>query len=496
MIAPPCVMVVFGASGDLSIRKLLPALGRLATRGELADAFTLVGVARTPLSDEEFRGIARKSVADHSRPGDDESGWSELTEHFRYVTGSYDCDETFARLDGVLEDVDRCRGTRGSRLHYLAVPPLVFPTVVAALGRHGLNRPPPAHRDAFVRIVIEKPFGHDTASAQALDELVHRVFDESQVYRIDHYLGKESVQNVLALRFANTIFEPIWNRKYVGAVEITVAETAGVGHRANFYEQTGALRDIVQNHVMQILALTLMEPPATMRPDAVRDEKVKALSSVEVVTVGAMPEEVVRAQYTEGWVGGAHVPGYRDEPGVAPDSTTETFVALGLRVDNWRWADVPVLVRAGKRQPQRLTEVVIRFQAVPNVPFSSEQTRELVPNSLVVRVQPDDGITVQFGAKVPGRGFDVRSVSMEFLYGRAFGNEIAGAYERLLIDAMVGDPTLFIRSDEVIESWRILAPVQQAWARADVPLAFYPAGSWQPREAERLSGEGRRGRHR
>ena len=489
-------MVVFGATGDLSAGKLLPALARLAARGDLAEAFTIVGVARTPLTDEEFRSFARKAVGDHFRPGEVESVWGKLTEHFRYVAGSYDSDETFARLDRVLEELDRCRGTRGSRLHYLAVPPLMFPTVVAALGHHGLNRPPPDHRDAFVRLVIEKPFGHDGASAEELDDLVHRVFEETQVYRIDHYLGKESVQNVLALRFANTIFEPIWNRKYVDSVEITVAEAAGVGQRAGFYEQTGALRDIVQNHLMQILALTLMEPPATMDPDAVRDEKVKALSCVEVVKVGAMPEEVVRAQYTEGWVGGAHVPGYRDEPGVAPTSTTETFVALGLRADNWRWADVPVLVRAGKRLPQRLTEVIIRFQAVPNVPFSPEQTRELGPNALVVRVQPDDGITLLFGAKVPGRGFDVRSVSMEFLYGRTFAEGTADAYERLLIDALVGDPTLFIRSDEVIESWRILAPVQRAWAHGDVPLAFYPAGSWQPKEAELLFGEGRRWRQR
>ena len=495
MIAPPCVMVLFGASGDLSSRKLLPALAHLAARGELADAFTIVGVARTPLSDEEFRSFARKAVADHLRPGDDGSVWSELTEHVRYVTGSYDCDETFARLAGVLEELDRSRGTRGSRLHYLAVPPTVFPTVVAALGRHGLNRPPPDDRDAFVRIVIEKPFGHDSTSAEQLDELVHRVFDEGQVYRIDHYLGKESVQNVLALRFANTIFEPIWNRKYVDAVEITVAEPGGVDHRASFYEQTGALRDIVQNHVMQILALTLMEPPATMHPDAVRDEKVKALRSIEVQTVDSKPD-VVRAQYTQGWLGGALVPGYREEPGVAPTSTTETFVALRLHAHNWRWADVPVLVRAGKRLPQRLTEVVIRFQAVPNAPFSSEQTRELGSNALVVRVQPDDGITVLFGAKVPGRGFDVRTVSMEFLYGRAFADGATDAYERLLVDAMVGDPTLFIRSDEVIESWRILAPVQRAWAQGDVPVAFYPAGSWQPREAERLFSEGRRWRER
>jgi glucose-6-phosphate 1-dehydrogenase len=485
-------MVVFGASGDLSARKLMPALARLAARGELSDAFALVGVARTPLSDDEFRGFCRQAAVDHAGGRRfDKAGWDEATERFHYVAGSYDSDETFTRLAVVLDELDERWGTIGNRLHYLAIPPSLFPTVVAALGRHGLNRPSPGHGGAFVRIVIEKPFGHDLRSADQLDDLVHRVFEESQVYRIDHYLGKESVQNVLALRFANTIFEPIWNRRYVDAVEITVAEDGGVGHRGSFYEQTGALRDIVQNHVMQILALTLMEPPATMDPDAIRDEKVKALSCVDVSTIGRVPK-VVRAQYTEGWVGGERVPGYREEPDVSPTSMTETFVALGLRVDNWRWADVPVLIRTGKRLPQRLTEVIIHFQPAPHVPFGPGQTRELTPNALVVRVQPDDGITLLFGAKVPGRGFDVRTVSMEFLYGRIFANGVEDAYERLLFDALIGDPTLFIRSDEVMQSWRILAPIQQAWAADDVPLAFYPAGSWQPEEAERLLSSRRR----
>jgi glucose-6-phosphate 1-dehydrogenase len=486
-VVPPCVAVVFGASGDLSARKLMPAFSCLAARGELASDFVVVGVARTPFSDEDFRRFARQAHADEGGGTPDDLGiWHQIVDGFRYVAGDYDDDATFERLARVIQEIDEVRRIGGNRLHYLAIPPSVFPTVVAGLGRHGLNRPPPRDPSAFVRIVFEKPYGQDLRSAQELDEQVHRVFEESQVYRIDHYLGKESVQNLLALRFANTVFEPIWNRTYVDSIEINVAEADGVGRRASFYEQTGALRDIVQNHVMQILALTLMEPPASMDPDAIRDEKVKALRTVQVSEVAGVPDEVVRAQYTEGWVGGDHVPGYRDEPGVSPTSPTETYVALGLRVDSWRWARVPVRICTGKRLPQRLTEVVIRFQPAPHVPFRPDQTFELSPNMLVVRIQPDDGVTLLFGAKVPGRGFDVRSVSMEFLYGRTFPDRTADGYERLLIDALVGDPTLFTRSDEVMQAWRILAPVQQAWAAGDVPLAYYPAGSWRPKEADKL----------
>jgi glucose-6-phosphate 1-dehydrogenase len=337
-----------------------------------------------------------------------------------------------------------------------------------------------------VRIVIEKPFGHDGKSAAELDRVVHASFDESQVYRIDHYLGKETVQNVLALRFANAIFEPVWNRRYVDHVQITVAESLGVGHRGGFYEEAGALRDIVQNHVMQVLALTLMEPPATFDPNAIRDEKVKALRAVDPFSPEDVRREVVRGQYTRGWVEGDEAPGYREEEGVHPHSLRETYVAMKLTVDNWRWAGVPFYVRTGKRLPKRVTEVAMEFKAVPHLPFASDQAEGLEADALVLRIQPDEGITLRFGAKVPGQAFRVRSVSMDFFYGAAFLEEPPEAYERLLLDALIGDPTLFIRSDEVAQAWRICDPLLTAWEEYDVPLARYEAGTWGPAEADAL----------
>jgi glucose-6-phosphate 1-dehydrogenase len=363
--------------------------------------------------------------------------------------------------------------------------PKVFADVAEKLGEHDMAKP--AEDDAFVRVVIEKPFGHDLESALALDAALHRVFDEEQIYRIDHYLGKETVQNVLALRFANSIFEPTWNRRYIDSVQITVAESLGVGHRGGFYEGAGAMRDIVQNHVLQVLALTLMEPPATIDAQGIRDEKVKALRAVDSFTSEDVRTDVVRAQYSDGWIEGKHVPGYRDEEDVEPDSTTETYVAIRLHVNNWRWAGVPIHIRTGKRLPKRVTEVTITFQGVPHLPFTAADSRGLQPNALVMRIQPDEGIALMFGAKVPGQAFKVRSVAMDFSYGAAFLEEAPDAYERLLLDAMVGDPTLFIRSDEVEQAWRIVDPILAAWAEEDAPpLAFYPAGTWGPKEADQL----------
>ena len=484
-VAPPAVLVVFGASGDLTSRKLMPAIERLALRRLLPGGFSVVGVARTEMDDEDFREHIRTAVEASGGGGDEAKHvWDAFTGGVRYVAGDYAFSETFDRLRDILEELDRDRGTSGNRLYYLATPPATFPLIVSKLADAGLNKP---HReDAFVRVVVEKPYGHDEASAAALDACVHAAFDESQVYRIDHYLGKETVQNVLALRFANAIFEPIWNRRYVDHVQITVSESLGVGHRGSFYEEAGALRDIVQNHVMQVLSLTLMEPPATFHPNAIRDEKVKALRAVDVYTPEEVRTDVVRAQYVRGWVEGDEVPGYRDEEGVHPHSLRETYVAMALRVDNWRWAGVPFYVRTGKRLPKRVTEVSMEFKGVPHLPFAAAQAEGLEPDALVVRIQPDEGVTLRFGAKVPGQAFRVRSVSMDFFYGAAFLEETPEAYERLLLDALVGDPTLFIRSDEVAQAWRICDPILRAWDEGDVHLARYEAGTWGPAEADAL----------
>jgi glucose-6-phosphate 1-dehydrogenase len=493
-VAPPAVLVVFGASGDLTSRKLMPAVENLALRRLLPAGFSVVGVARTEMGDDEFRERMREAVAEAGGGGEEAKHvWEAFTGGFRYVAGDYTNPETFKKLKDVLDELDTGRGTAQNRLYYLATPPDTFPIVVQGLAACGLTRP--AHDEAFVRIVIEKPFGRDTRSAEKLDEIVHEAFEERQVYRIDHYLGKETVQNVLALRFANAIFEPIWNRRYVDHVQITVAEQLGVGHRGGFYENAGALRDIVQNHVMQVLALTLMEPPATFDAGGIRDEKVKALRAVDIMSADEVAENVVRAQYRSGWVQGSEVQGYRDEEGVDPHSQTETYLAMRLRVDNWRWAGVPIYVRTGKYLPKRVTEVAMEFKTVPHLPFAMSQAEGLEPDALVLRIQPDEGITLRFGAKVPGQAFRVRSVSMDFFYGAAFLEETPEAYERLLLDALLGDPTLFIRSDEVAQAWRIVEPVIDAFENGDLPLARYEAGTWGPPEADALvDQDGRRWR--
>ncbi|MGH9224290.1 MAG: glucose-6-phosphate dehydrogenase, partial [Acidimicrobiales bacterium] len=487
-VAPPAVLVVFGASGDLTSRKLMPAIEQLALRRLLPAAFGVVGVARTEMDDDDFRERMRTAVEKGGGGGEEakhvwEAFAGSVPERhagsvperhaggFRYVAGDYSDESTYVRLKEVLDELDAERGTGGNRLYYLATPPSTFPVIARHLGEVGLNKP--TRDEAFVRIVIEKPYGHDAGSARELDEVVHGAFDESQVYRIDHYLGKETVQNVLALRFANAIFEPVWNRRYVDHVQVTVAESLGVGHRGSFYEQAGALRDIVQNHVMQVLALTLMEPPATFDPNSIRDEKVKALRAVQPFTADDVRTEVVRGQYTSGWVEGEEAPGYREEEGVHPHSLRETYVAMKLTVDNWRWAGVPVYVRTGKRLPKRVTEVAMEFKAVPHLPFASDQAEGLEPDALVLRIQPDEGITLRFGAKVPGQAFRVRTVTMDFSYGTAFVEEPPDAYERLLLDALVGDPTLFIRTDEVTQAWRIVEPLLEAWGDPDAPLALY-----------------------
>ncbi len=477
--APPVAMVIFGASGDLTSRKILPALARLADRGVLDDGFTLIGVARTPLSDDDFRNLVAEATPEGG------PRWKTLCQRFRYITGEYDHPNTFDLLKTCLDEADRVDRTQGNRLYYLATIPSVFGLVAGALAKHGCTQPP--DEDHFVRIVIEKPFGHDLESAIDLDKQMHEAFDERQIYRIDHYMGKETVQNVLALRFANAVFEPIWNRRYVDQVQVTVAESIGVEHRGGFYETAGALRDIVQNHVMQVLALTLMESPTSTDADRIRDEKVKLLQAVDIPTPDEAVDKSVRGQYAAGRVDGKPVVAYRDEDGVAPDSTTETYVALRLRVENWRWAGVPIFVRTGKRLPARVTEVAMTFHEVPFLLFDKTMSRDLRPNTLILRIQPDEGISLEFGAKVPGEKFHVRSVAMDFSYTEAFaGMEAADGYERLIHDAMVGDATLFIRTDEVEAAWRIVDPYLRAWSEPGGGLHFYPAGSWGPHLADLL----------
>ncbi len=480
----PAVLVIFGASGDLTSRKLMPALSELCDRGLLPTAFTVVGVARTEMTEDDFR--ARMLHAVEGAP----ESWAGVTARFRYVTGDYGDPRTFTRLAEVLNEVDASllapAGAPGNRLFYFAAPPSTFPLLITGLGGSGLNHP--GLGGSYARVVIEKPFGHDTATARELDTVVHSAFDESQVYRIDHYLGKETVQNLLALRFANSIFEPLWNRNYVDHLEITVAEDIGVGHRGGFYEEAGALRDIVQNHLMQVVALMLMEAPPSLDANAIRDEKVKVLRSVVTPDADHLDAVLVRAQYTAGLVGDEKAIAYRDEDGVSPSSTTETYVALRLAVDNWRWAGVPIFLRTGKAPAEagHRGRDALPPRAAPRLLVQAVEAARA--HSLIVRIQPDEGISLRFGAKVPGQSFAVRTTSMDFVYDHQFTEEDLDGYERLLLDAMSGDQTLFIRSDEVMEAWRIVEPLIAGFKDPDLPLRTYPAGTWGPPEADQLLG--------
>lgn len=470
--APPAAVVIFGASGDLTRRKLLPALGNLYAQGRLSPG-AVVGAARSPMDDDAFR---QRIAAE---------GCAELlgSASIRYVTGGYDDPATYQRLREVLQALEETDATGINRLFYLATPPEAFEDIVAGLAGAGLDAARPG---GFSRLVVEKPYARDLASARHLDTVVHASFDESQVFRIDHYLAKETVQNLLALRFANSIFQPIWDRSWVDHVQITVAETIGVEGRGGFYERAGAMRDIMQNHVLQVLALALMEPPASFAPEAVRNEKVKLLESIRIPTEEEIDRFAVRGQYSRGGTPAEHMFGYREEPGVDPLSRTETFAALRLMVDNWRWAGVPFYVRTGKRLARRVTEVVLQFQRPPHLPIPTEQLEDLEPDALILRIQPEEGITLRFGAKIPGHRFRVRSASMEFSYENSFSEESPEAYERLLYDALIGDPTLFIRSDEVERSWSIVDPIIERWENGSDPIPFYEASSWGPVESDQL----------
>lgn len=483
---PPGVLVIFGASGDLAKRKLLPALGRLAAEDALAPEVTLVGVARTPLTDEEFRARCRGAMAS-AGPGAD-----HLIAGARYVAGGYDDAATYTALEQLIRKLDERSGAAGNRVFYLATPPQLFGSIAERLGAAGLAN---SRIDGFVRLVIEKPFGWDAESARELYVQISSVFAEEQVFRIDHYLAKETVQNLLAVRFANAIFEPIWNRTWVDNVQITVAESIGVEGRGGFYETAGAMRDIVQNHVLQVLSLFLMEPPTSFHAEAIRDEKLKLLRAIRPLTAEEdIARHTVRGQYARGGTRQEPMPAYREEAGVDPVSNVETFAALRLHIDNWRWAGVPVYVRTGKRLPQRVTEVAVEFQRPPQLPLFPGSDPE--PDALLLRVAPTEGLSIRFGAKVPGRSFDVRKASMDFAYADGFPNGSADAYERVIFDALLGDPTLFIRADEVGRSWRIVDPIIEYWAGATEPIPLYQAGTWGPREANDLiAADGRRWRH-
>jgi glucose-6-phosphate 1-dehydrogenase len=490
-VPDPGVMVIFGASGDLTARKLVPALYDLAAQRRLPMEFAVVGISRTEMSHEDFRKKLLDTLEEQRADSVSEDVWESFSKGIFYLPGDSKKPETYEELKGFLKKLDAERGTSGNRIFYLSSSPSLFPAIVERLGEAGMNR---EEDGGYSRLVIEKPFGRNLDSAVDLNGDIRRYFREKQIYRIDHYLGKETVQNIMALRFSNGIFEPVWNQHYVDHVQITVAEDIGVGTRGAFYEEAGALRDIVQNHLMQVLCLTAMEPPVAFDADSVREEKMKVLKAVRPIPEDDVGEAAVRGQYDGGWVFGEGARGYREEENVAPDSETETYVALKLLVDNWRWAGVPFYVRAGKRMPKKATEISIQFHKTPHTPFSGPDTEGLEPNVLVIRVQPEEGVSLKIGAKVPGSGFEVRSVNMDLLYGSAFLEEAPDAYQRLLLDLMLGDPTLFIRADEAEGAWRILQPVMEGWSK-NAHAARYAAGAWGPEEADDLLGrDGRKWR--
>ncbi|MDT0547579.1 MULTISPECIES: glucose-6-phosphate dehydrogenase [unclassified Streptomyces] len=477
-IAGPSGLVIFGVTGDLSRKKLMPAVYDLANRGLLPPGFSLVGFARRDWEDEDFAQVVHDAVREHARTPFREEVWRQLAEGMRFVPGEFDDDKAFRTLRETVDELDAARGTSGNFAFYLSVPPKFFPTVVRQLKKHGLSDAPGG---SWRRAVIEKPFGHDLASAEELNQVVHEVFAPDQVFRIDHYLGKETVQNILALRFANQMFEPIWNRSYVDHVQITMAEDIGIGGRAGYYDGIGAARDVIQNHLLQLLALTAMEEPAGFDAQSLVTEKLKVLGAVKLpADLGA---HTVRGQYAAGWQGGELVPGYLEEAGIAPTSGTDTYAAIKLEVDNRRWAGVPFYLRTGKRLGRRVTEIAVVFQRAPHSPFDTTDTQELGQNALVIRVQPDEGITVRFGSKVPGTSMEIRDVTMDFAYGESFTEESPEAYERLILDVLLGDANLFPRTEEVEESWKILDPVEDYWDTHGRPEQ-YTAGTWGPKAAD------------
>ena len=485
-IAGPCSMVIFGVTGDLSRKKLMPAIYDLANRGLLPPGFALVGFARRDYKDEDFAQVVLEAVKDHARTPFRQEVWDQLSEGIRFVQGTFEDDSAFSQLAATLKQLDSERGTGGNHAFYLSIPPNAFPQVLKQLSRTGLAKPVdpgPGKPKPWRRVVIEKPFGHDLASAKELNALVNEVFPEETVFRIDHYLGKETVQNMLALRFANEMFEPIWNSNYVDHVQITMAEDIGLGGRAGYYDGIGAARDVIQNHLLQLMALTAMEDPISFNPRQLQIEKIKVLTAAKLVE--PLDETTARGQYADGWQGSEHVVGLLAEEGFDPQSSTETYAAITVNVDTRRWAGVPFYLRTGKRLGRRVTEIAVVFKRAPHLPFDQTMTEELGQNALVVRVQPDEGITLRFGSKVPGSSMEVRDVNMDFSYGEAFTESSPEAYERLILDMLLGVPSLFPVNEEVELSWRILDPVLEHWAASGKPEP-YESGTWGPSSADEM----------
>lgn len=484
-IAGPSSLVLFGVTGDLSRKKVMPAIYDLANRGLLPPGFSLIGFARRDWADQDFAQIVYDAVKEHARTPFREEVWRQLAEGFRFVPGNFDDDEAFATLGRTMRELDAARGTGGNTAFYLAIPPSFFGTVVGQLKEHGLAEPTidSTGMPSWRRVVVEKPFGHDLESARELNDVLDSVFPSGSIFRIDHYLGKETVQNILAMRFANNMFEPIWNANYVDHVQITMAEDIGIGGRAGYYDGIGAARDVIQNHLLQLMALVAMEEPTAFDAEQLRLEKQKVLSSV--VLPPRLDTTTARGQYSPGWQGGEKVIGFLEEEGIKRTSKTETYAAITLHVDTRRWAGVPFYLRTGKRLGRRVTEVAVVFKRAPHLPFNATSTEELTQNALVIRVQPDEGLTMRFGSKVPGTAMEIRDVNMDFAYGGSFTEASAEAYERLILDVLLGDPPLFPRHEEVELSWKILDPILEHWERKGKPEA-YPSGTWGPESADKM----------
>ena len=479
----PCNVVIFGASGDLTFRKLIPALYNLRADGDLPAAFNVVGFARREKTDESFRKELEEQARKFSRQGINDELWASFASGIYYHTSTFENADGYKLLAKKLDELDNSSGTKGNRLFYLSVAPSEFPVILEQLAKAGLNQ---AKEGAWARVIVEKPFGKDLPSAQALNKVVNDVFHEKHTYRIDHYLGKETAQNIMVLRFANAILEPLWNSRYIDHIQISGAEPLGVEGRGPYYETSGALRDMIQNHLLQLLSLVAMEPPVELSADAIRDEKVKVLKSLRPMSPEDVAKNVIRGQYAAGAIGGKDVIAYRAEDRVNPESMTETYAALKIHVDTWRWAGVPFYVRFGKRLAKGATEIAIQFKNIPPVLFSRDI--DIGPNVLVIRIQPDEGISLRIQAKRPGTAINIEPVKMDFAYGTSFGKASPEAYERLLLDAMSGDATLFARRDEVENAWAFIDRIENAWHHSDTPppLAFYPSGSWGPKEADEM----------